>query len=91
MQLTNTRARFGTVSKTFHWLIALGILAMLPLGLIASQLPYDTSEQLARKAFLFSVHKTLGPSHREVTVPRRQGMQTASGRHPAAPGDNRGA
>ena len=60
MQLTNTRARFGTVSKTFHWLIALGILAMLPLGLIASQLPYDTSEQLARKAFLFSVHKTLG-------------------------------
>lgn len=60
MPLTNTRTRFGTVSKTFHWLIALGILAMLPLGFVASQMPYDTAEQLARKAFLFSVHKTLG-------------------------------
>lgn len=60
MPLSNTRASFGTVSKTFHWMTALGILAMLPLGFVASQLPYDTAEQLARKALLFSVHKTLG-------------------------------
>lgn len=60
MSLTNTRTSFGTISKTFHWLVALGILAMLPLGFVATQLPYDTAEELARKAWLFSIHKTLG-------------------------------
>ncbi|WP_425071083.1 cytochrome b/b6 domain-containing protein [Sagittula sp. S175] len=60
MPLTNTARRYGTVSKTFHWLIALGILVMIPLGLIASDAPYATAEDLAYKATLFSIHKTLG-------------------------------
>jgi cytochrome b561/polyisoprenoid-binding protein YceI len=60
MPLTNTADRFGSVSKTFHWLTALLIITLMPLGLIANDLPYDTSEQLAQKAWLFSLHKTLG-------------------------------
>jgi cytochrome b561/polyisoprenoid-binding protein YceI len=60
MPLNNTADRYGSVSKTFHWLTALLILSLLPLGLLANELPYDTSEQLARKAWLFSLHKTLG-------------------------------
>ena len=60
MALNNTANRYGTVSKTFHWLTALLILALIPLGLIANDMPYETSEQLASKAWLFSVHKTLG-------------------------------
>ncbi|WP_299730866.1 cytochrome b/b6 domain-containing protein [uncultured Tateyamaria sp.] len=60
MPLTNTVDRFGTVSKTFHWLTALGILVLMPLGLIANRMPYETSEQLADKAWMFSMHKTLG-------------------------------
>lgn len=51
---------YGTVTKVFHWLTALLILTIIPLGLIASDLPYETNEQLARKAQLFSLHKTLG-------------------------------
>ncbi|MGJ8546816.1 MAG: cytochrome b/b6 domain-containing protein [Sulfitobacter sp.] len=60
MALTNTELRYGAVTKTFHWLTALLILSLIPLGWYANQLPFDTSEELARKAWLFSLHKTLG-------------------------------
>ena len=51
---------YGTVTKTFHWLTALLILTIIPLGVIANDLPYATNEELAFKAQLFSLHKTLG-------------------------------
>lgn len=60
MSLSNSPTRYGAVTKTFHWLTAIGIVAMIPLGIMASDAPYDTAEALARKAQLFSVHKTLG-------------------------------
>ena len=60
MALANTTDTFGSVSKTLHWLTALLVLTLFPIGLVANQLPYDTSEELARKAWLFSLHKTLG-------------------------------
>ena len=55
-----SRASYGTVTKTFHWLTALLIITVIPLGVIANDLPYETNEQLAFKAQLFSIHKTLG-------------------------------
>ncbi|SFP48513.1 cytochrome b/b6 domain-containing protein [Tranquillimonas alkanivorans] len=58
--LGNTRASYGGVAKTFHWLTALLILTLIPLGLVAHEWPYDTADQLAVKARLFSLHKTLG-------------------------------
>ena len=60
MTLTNTTTRYGSVTKTLHWLTALLILALIPSGIIANHLPYDTAEELAKKAQLFSIHKTLG-------------------------------
>ena len=33
---------------------------VIPLGIIANGLPYDTPEDLAQKAWLFSLHKTIG-------------------------------
>lgn len=60
MALSNTAQSYGSLSKALHWATALSILALIPLGIIANGLPFDTSEQLARKALLFSVHKTLG-------------------------------
>jgi len=56
----NTPTHYGGVTKTFHWLTALLVLTLIPLGLIANRLPYETSEQLTTKAWLFSLHKTLG-------------------------------
>ena len=51
---------YGTVTKIFHWLTAALILAIIPLGIIASDMAFETNEQLAQKAYLFSWHKTLG-------------------------------
>lgn len=60
MPVTNSTAQYGSVAKTFHWLTALGILTVIPLGIIANDMPYDTADQLADKAWLFSLHKTIG-------------------------------
>lgn len=60
MSALNTPRSYGSVTKTFHWLTVLLILTAIPLGIIANGLPYDTSEALAFKAFLFSMHKTVG-------------------------------
>lgn len=58
MPMTNTARRYGTVTKTFHWLTALLIFANIALGLIAQDLSPET--QLALKAQVFTIHKTLG-------------------------------
>ena len=60
MPLSNTGTRYGGVAKTFHWLTALLILTLIPVALVANRLPYETGEQLTTKAWLFSLHKTLG-------------------------------
>ena len=68
MTLSNTVKGYGTVTKGFHWLTALLILAVIPLGLIASDMAHDlrdpaiaaTEALAARTALLFSIHKTIG-------------------------------
>jgi cytochrome b561/polyisoprenoid-binding protein YceI len=60
MPVSNTNRAYGSVAKFFHWLIALLILAELPLGMVANDMAFDTAELLQRKALLFSIHKTLG-------------------------------
>lgn len=58
--LRNTITTYGAVTKFFHWSIALLIIGMIPLGIYANRLAYDTGEALADKAWFFSLHKTLG-------------------------------
>ncbi len=60
MPLHDTTARYGSLTKIFHWLTALLILTAIPLGLVAENAPYATGDELARKALLFSIHKTVG-------------------------------
>ena len=57
---TNTTATYGWVERAFHWAIALLILTAIVLGTLAHDAPFDTDAALARKAFLFSFHKTVG-------------------------------
>ena len=52
--------KFSSLTKIFHWLTAGLILMIIPLGVLANRAPFETSEQLAQKAWLFSMHKTLG-------------------------------
>ncbi|MCB1332382.1 MAG: cytochrome b/b6 domain-containing protein [Roseivivax sp.] len=58
--LGNSKTRYGAVAKTLHWTMAAGILAMIPLGIMATDAPFATADELARKAWLFSLHKTVG-------------------------------
>jgi len=68
MALSNSNRSFGSVTKTFHWLIALLILTIIPIGLIANDLARDIRnpdiasdiEDFTRAFWLFSLHKTLG-------------------------------
>jgi cytochrome b561/polyisoprenoid-binding protein YceI len=60
MPARNTTRSYGSVSRTFHWLTALLILAAFPLGVIANDMAYDTAAAAAEKARLFSIHKTVG-------------------------------
>ncbi|MCO6381868.1 cytochrome b/b6 domain-containing protein [Oceanicola sp. 502str15] len=60
MPLANTPASYGTISKSFHWLTVLLILALWPLGWFANWWPYDTQAAFDTKFLLFSLHKTLG-------------------------------
>ncbi|SHG40802.1 cytochrome b/b6 domain-containing protein [Cognatishimia maritima] len=60
MPITNSNAHYGSVAKLFHWLTALLILTALVLGIVAHKWPYESNDQLALKAVLFSVHKTVG-------------------------------
>ncbi|MBY5932982.1 cytochrome b/b6 domain-containing protein [Tateyamaria omphalii] len=67
MALANTADRYGSLTKTFHWLTALLIITLIPLGLVANNMAYQiqattapADELIARAAWLFSLHKTLG-------------------------------
>ena len=58
--LGNSEATYGAVTKTFHWLTVLLMVTVIPLGIFAHDLPYATGEELTRKAWYFSLHKTVG-------------------------------
>ena len=60
MPARNSATGYGAVSRTFHWLTALLILAAFPLGVIANDMAMATPEQVAEKVRLFSLHKTIG-------------------------------
>lgn len=68
MPLNNSRTRYGAVAKTFHWLTALLILTVIPLGLVANEIAHaikdpdiaTTEADISRTALLFSLHKTIG-------------------------------
>ncbi|SFS47480.1 Cytochrome b561 [Sulfitobacter marinus] len=62
MAISNTAIRYGGVTKFFHWLTALLIIALIGSGMFAEDLPYETQDQLTQKAWFFSIHKTMGVS-----------------------------
>ncbi|WP_421852582.1 YceI family protein [Oricola sp.] len=70
MALMNTRLRYGRVAQFLHWVTALLILTLIPLGVVMAELPIGTGEQVALKVWLYSLHKTLGVTVLAVAVLR---------------------
>lgn len=60
MSSTNTTTTYGSITKSFHWLTALLILTAFPLGILAHDAAFSTGAEIAQKAWLFSLHKTVG-------------------------------
>lgn len=68
MPRRNTPDSYGSVAKTFHWLTALLIFSIIPVGLIANDMAEalrdpaipSTADDFTRTFYLFSIHKTLG-------------------------------
>lgn len=68
MPTANTATSYGSVTKFFHWTIALMILSMFPLGWVAMELAHrieapdieTTDAMVSWATLLFSIHKTLG-------------------------------
>ena len=68
MPARSTSTTYGSVTKTFHWLTALLILAAIPLGLVANDLAHQVrnpdiaapESTVQWAATLFSAHKTVG-------------------------------
>ncbi len=55
MRIKNSSERYGVIAIFLHWIMALLVLTMIPLGLIMVELPNS-----AQKLKLFGLHKELG-------------------------------
>lgn len=64
----NTKRSYGSIAKTLHWLTALLVITIIPVGLIANGMAADirdpsiasATQDFTRTYLLFSLHKTLG-------------------------------
>ena len=60
MELKNTGNSYGFIARALHWMTALVILAVFPLGLLANGQNLTTDDGIHHAFFLFSLHKTTG-------------------------------
>jgi len=59
MQWRNSDTQFGTVTKTFHWVMALLVIGLLCVGLWMGTIP---ASELALKIKVYGLHKSIGIS-----------------------------
>ncbi len=58
--LTNTRQTYGLIAQILHWITAVLILTLIPLGVFMHELPIATEAEVVYKSWFYSLHKTLG-------------------------------
>ncbi|HMM07519.1 MAG TPA: cytochrome b/b6 domain-containing protein [Paracoccus solventivorans] len=55
-----SRRRYILIARILHWLLAIGIVAEIILGLYGDRLPYGAGQAAARTTTIYAFHKTLG-------------------------------
>ena len=60
MHLNNTQTNFGSIAKALHWATAFLVITLFPLGYYIARLSPDSTQEVERAFFLFSLHKTIG-------------------------------
>lgn len=65
MALMNTRTKFGSIAKFFHWVIGLWVIALLIVGFLMVDLPNGSL-----KGLVYALHKSSGLTILALTVLR---------------------
>lgn len=60
MPVFNSNTHYGSVTKAFHWLVALLIFTVIPLGIIGNNLADAPKPDIPLIAYIFTFHKTIG-------------------------------
>ena len=55
-----SRSRYIFIARVLHWVLSIGMIAEIILGLYSDGLPYGAGQAAARVTFLYSIHKTAG-------------------------------
>lgn len=55
-----SRSRYVLIARVLHWVLSIGMIAVVILGLYGDGLPYGAGQAAARVTFLYSIHKTAG-------------------------------
>lgn len=54
------RSRYILIARVLHWILAIGIIAEIILGLYGDNMPYGAGRAAARATTLYTFHKTFG-------------------------------
>lgn len=79
--LGNTQAQFGSASRSFHWLIAVMMLCLVPIGLFMAVLPANAAE---RGEFV-SAHQSLGLTVLALVIARIIWLRVSPAPKPLSP------
>ena len=55
MNFLNTKKKFGSISKLFHWIVSILMISMLVMGLVMTRM-----DRSAFRVELYGIHKSLG-------------------------------
>lgn len=55
-----SRDRYVRIARILHWVLSIGIIAEIALGLYGDALPYGAGQAAAQVTFLYAIHKTAG-------------------------------
>jgi cytochrome b561 len=75
-----SRSRYILIARILHWVLSIGMIAEIILGLYSDGLPYGAGQAAAHVTFLYSIHKTAGIALLAVAILFAAWLQLGPGR-----------